>query len=392
MPESKRPVIGLIMSGGGARAAYQVGVLRAIAKLLPPRVENPFPIICGTSAGGINAASLAAGSRHFRKSVCKLEFVWKNLEINEVYHADAVTIGRYFLHWVLSLFLGGFGRRNPKSFLDNDPLRSLLARLIDFDGIDAAIESGALRALSITASGYNSGQSVSFFQAAAGLEGWNRAQRIGARAEIGIEHLMATSAIPFVFPAVRIHREWFGDGSVRQVAPMSPALHLGAEKVLVIGVSPPRELPGERLYAPVYPTLAQVAGHLMNSVFIDGMEVDLERIARVNRTLSFIPEEVRSNAAVNLRPVDILVISPSKPLEQIASRHTGHFPWAMRFALGGLGALKRQGSVLASYLLFHKGYARDLIELGYQDAMRRRDDILNFLGYSGGASPPAPDQ
>ena len=391
MVQDRRPVVGLILSGGGARAAYQVGVLRAIAKLLPPHVANPFPIICGTSAGGINAASLASGSQHFRKSVCKLEFVWKNLKVEEVYRVDSRSMIRRFFHWLGSLLTGGMGKLNPKSFLDNAPLESLLSKMIDFDAIQEAIDNGTLRALSITASGYNSGQSVSFFQGVPDAEGWNRAQRVGTRARIDARHLMATSAIPFVFPAVQINREWFGDGSVRQVAPISPALHLGAEKVLVVGVSPPREEPLERLYAPDYPSLAQVAGHLMNSVFIDGMEVDLERIARVNRTLSFVPHEVKERRDVALREVDILVIAPSKPLELIAARHAGHFPWTMRFILGGLGALRRQGSVLASYLLFHRRYARDLIELGYTDTMRRREDILRFLGYDPNAPVSSED-
>ncbi|SFZ75262.1 patatin-like phospholipase family protein [Chitinimonas taiwanensis] len=386
MPESRSALVGLIMSGGGARAAYQVGVLRAIAKMLPANAPNPFPIICGTSAGGINAASLAAGSGHFRKSVCKLEYVWKNLTVDQVYHTDFRTMLRYFFHWLSPLLTGGLVRKNPRSFLDNSPLAKLLEHMIDFKGIQQNIDSGALRALSITASGYNSGQSVSFYQAN-NLPGWNRAQRVGSSTKIDIHHLMATSAIPFVFPAVQIHREWFGDGSVRQVAPISPALHLGAQKVLVIGVSPAREEPLERLYATDYPSLAQVAGHLMNSVFIDGMEVDLERIARVNRTLSFVPEETKAQQGLMLREVEILVISPSRPLEQLASRHTGHFPWTMRFALRGLGALRRQGSVLASYLLFHRRYSRDLIELGYSDAMRRREDIMRFLGYD----PAAPN-
>ncbi|MBL8509358.1 patatin-like phospholipase family protein [Chitinimonas sp. JJ19] len=391
MSDTRSPLIGLIMSGGGARAAYQVGVLRAIAKMLPHNAPNPFQIISGTSAGGINAASLASGSHNFRKAVCKLEFVWKNLSVEHVYRTDLRTMIGNFFHWVGPLFTGGFGKFNPRSFLDNAPLNDLLGKLIDFNGIQTAIEGGHLRALSITASGYNSGQSVSFFQAAEDIKGWNRVQRVGTRARIELRHLLASAAIPFVFPAVQINREWFGDGSVRQVAPISPALHLGAEKILVIGVSPAREEPLERLYAPDYPTLAQVAGHLMNSIFIDGMEVDLERIARVNRTLSFVPEEVKGRQDVQLREVEMLIISPSKPLETIASRHTARFPWTMRFVLGGLGALKRQGSVLASYLLFHRRYARDLIELGYTDAMRRRGDIIRFLGYDPAALPPTED-
>lgn len=391
MTSQSKEQIGLVMSGGGARAAYQVGVLRAVAKMLPKDAPNPFQIICGTSAGGINATALAAGSRHFRKAVCRLEYVWKNFSVHDVYRTDLKSLVGQFGYWLSSLLFGGFGRHNPRSFLDNTPLLGLLGKMIDFDDIDRSIDEGALTALSITASGYNSGQSVSFFQGKASLHGWNRVQRLGCRTKIDARHLLATSAIPFVFPAVQINREWFGDGSVRQVAPISPALHLGAHKVLVVGVSTAREPTTERLYAPTYPTLAQVAGHLMNSIFIDGMEVDLERITRVNRTLSFIPQGIREAADVNLKEVEMLVISPSKPIEQIASRHTGHFPWTLRFVLGGLGALKRQGSVLASYLLFHRNYTRDLIELGYNDAMRRREDILVFLGYDPAALAPEED-
>ncbi|WP_269532325.1 patatin-like phospholipase family protein [Chitinimonas sp. BJYL2] len=384
--------VGLVMSGGGARAGYQVGVMRAIAKMLPKDAPNPFKIISGTSAGGINAAALAAGSREFRKAVCRLEYVWKNFKVEEVYKTDVGSTFKRLGHWVGSLLFGGLGKFNPRSFLDNSPLEALLDKMIDFGDVQRAIDEGALSALCITASGYNSGQSVSFFQGLDTLQGWNRVQRVGCRAKIEVRHLMATSAIPLVFPAVRINREWFGDGSVRQVAPISPVLHLGADKVMVIGVSPPREESAERLYAPSYPSLAQVAGHLMNSIFIDGMEVDLERILRVNRTLSFIPEETRAKSEVSLRQVEMLIIAPSKPLEQIAARHTGHFPWTLRFILGGLGALKRGGSVLASYLLFHRDYTRDLIELGYNDAMRRREDILRFLGYDPAAFDPSANE
>ncbi len=378
-PDNERTA--LILSGGGARAAYQVGVLRAIAKLIPAKAPNPFPIICGTSAGGINAASLAAGSGNFRRAVCRLDYIWKNIRCEDVYRGDFLFISLRIFHWIFSLLLGGLGKHNPRSFLDNAPLESTLMRLIPFHRIDDAVQSGALRAVTITVSGYHSGQSVSFFTGSADIENWNRVQRLGVRSPINVKHLLATSAIPFVFPAVRINREFFGDGSVRQVAPISPALHLGAKKILVIGLSPLREEQIVREHNVSYPSLALVAGHLMNSVFIDGMETDLERLTRVNRTISYIDQAIVERGEVQLRPVQVLSICPSKPLEQLAARHSRHFPRGMRFLLGGLGALKRQGSVLTSYVLFNKYYARDLIDLGYQDAMARREDILRFLGY-----------
>jgi NTE family protein len=274
---------------------------------------------------------------------------------------------------------GGLGRRNPHALLDRTPLRRLLYRTMPFARIQAAIDAGALHALSVTASGYGSGQSVSFFQGAPSLAMWKRARRVGSAANITLDHLMASSAIPFVFAAVKINREYFGDGSMRQMAPISSALHLGADRVLVVGVRQEATSTTVRGETAEYPSIAQIAGHVLNSIFLDSLEADLERLQRINKTIRLIPAHHLRESGVTLRNVDVLVISPSEDLEKIAARHAHHLPRSIRFLLRGLGAFNRNGSNLISYLLFEKPYCRELINLGYQDAMRRKEEILRFL-------------
>ncbi len=284
--------LGLFLTGGGARAAYQVGVLRAIAELLPPHSHSPFPIICGTSAGAINAAGLAMSATHFATGVRQLEAVWGNLHVDQVHRADLLGVIRNTAHCLGSLLTSDL-IRTPFALLDNAPLRKLLSCRLPFRGIQRSIHLGALHALGVTVWGYSSGQSVTFYQGHESIKPWSRVMRVGVAAHIGIQHLLASSAIPLIFPAIRLNREYFGDGSMRQLAPLSPALHLGADRILVISVNKKREIPLERVKVTSYPPVAQIAGHMMSSIFVDSLEVDLERLERINGTLALIPPETK---------------------------------------------------------------------------------------------------
>jgi len=377
---SGSPVVGLIMTGGGARAAYQVGVLRALYEIMPRGVRNPFPIICGTSAGAINAAVLATDAANFRRGVRRLMTVWKNFHVHHVYRADAWGAFGNSLRWILTAITAGRFTDDAISLLDNSPLQRLLDRHIEFDAIGRCVDAGHLKAFAVTCSGYTSGQSVTFYQGHATLAGWERARRVGVAMPIGLPHLMASSALPFIFPPVKINREYFGDGSMRQVAPVSPALHLGADRLLVIGVGRQSRQASPRVQSEGYPSLAQIAGHALDSIFLDGLEVDLERLQRINRTISIIPPETLQQNGTQLKAVEYRVLTPSVPLSVIAAQYAHELPMVIRALLRTVGATKRTGSNLLSYILFEKAYCRALIRLGYSDAMAQADDLRAFLG------------
>ncbi len=376
--------LGIIMSGGGARAAYQVGVLKALARILPHGQPNPFPVICGASAGAVNATALAVYANNFQQAVRRLERVWANFHVEQVFRSDLRGMVSNWARWWASFLSGGVGgRQYPMSMFDRAPLQALLGRYLPCERIQKAIDAGLLHALSITVSGYTSGQSVSFYQGVPEITPWRRAARIGVPTEIGIEHLMASSAIPLVFEAVKIHREYFGDGSMRQIAPISPALHLGADRVLVIGVRQEANGAPARERGPAeYPTLAQIGGHVLSSIFLDALEADLERLRRINETIRLIPPEARAGSggrAALLHPVEPLLIAPSQNIAEIAARHRQHFPRGVQLLLRSLGAWKRSGGDMLSYILFEKPYTRELIELGEHDAMQRRTEIEAFF-------------
>ena len=367
----------LVLTGGGARAAYQVGVLRAVAAMVPRGAPTPFQVLCGTSAGAINAASLAADAHDFRRAVRRLVGVWKDFHASDVYRADLMGMARCAWRWVVALVVGGIHETNPVSLLDNTPLAKLLHRHHDSACVERALACGALRALAVTASGYSSGHSISFFHGQRELEEWQRMRRIGIASRIEVDHLLASSAIPFMFPPIRIGGEYFGDGSMRQTAPVSPALHLGADRVLVISVS--RRANDDRVRSQGCPSLAHIAGHALNGFFTDGLEADLERLDRTNQAVAKIPPSALANG-INLKHVDYLVLSPSKALDQIAMRHLRALPWPVRYFLRGIGAMRRSGSNLASYILFERPFCRALMRLGYEDTMARRDELAAFLG------------
>jgi NTE family protein len=376
------PVTGLILSGGGARAAYQVGVLAGIADLLPPGAPNPFPVIVGTSAGAINAVKLASGALHFRTAVHQLTEFWQGFRSHQVLRSDwRGVIGQARRFFGNSLL--GLGSQVPVALLNSSPLRDLLNERLDLTGIDAAIAAKHLRAVAVTAFGYESGHAMTFYQGKGTIDPWLRHRRLGVPTKLTIDHLLASSAIPLLFAPVKIDQEYFGDGAVRQSAPISPALHLGANRVLVVGVSGnPRGVDANRHVQRVtsgnQPTLAQISGHMLNSTFIDNLESDIEVLERMNLVSDLLPCEQRVRKK-GLAPVEVLVIAPSQPIDQIAARHRHELPRALRTFLRGPGATKTSGASVLSYLLFEAGYCRELIELGRYDAMAQGEQLKRFL-------------
>lgn len=384
---------GLILTGGGARAAYQVGVLRAVHRIrgsagAPP--GNPYPVLAGTSAGALNAAALATDADDPDAGIAKLVRVWENMHVEQVYRTDSFGVIRTGAKWLTMMSMGWaiarMRRLRPRSLLDNGPLHDLLAEMIDLDRIDRLIGDGHLKALAVSASSYTSGTHVTFYQSAAEHLPWIRSNRLAVQGSLTMAHLLASAAIPFMFPAVTLplqgSYEWFGDGSMRQTAPISPAIHLGAERILVIGAGRMREPAGPRTTVPsAYPSIAQIGGHALSSIFLDALAVDAERLQRINATLSLIPAEVRSQAA--LKPVRLLLISPSERLDDIAARHLDALPHSIRALLRGIGVSNAgpgsNGAALASYLLFEDAYTRELMALGEKDTDARRTEVLEFF-------------
>ncbi|MBW8829579.1 MAG: patatin-like phospholipase family protein [Burkholderiales bacterium] len=388
------PSTGLILTGGGARAAYQVGVLDAVASIrrhsdAPP--ENPFPVIAGTSAGAINSTALACGADNFDTAVGGLVHIWRNFRAEQIYRADSIGVIRTGARWLTMMSVGWmiarFRLARPRSLLDNSPLDMLLAKLIDTRRLKQMMHDGHVQALAVTASSYGSGMHVTFYDTVKDVVPWTRSQRIAVRSDVSVPHLLASSAIPFVFPAVPLvidgRIEYFGDGSMRQSAPISPAVHLGAERILVVGAGRMHEPVGERPLSSEYPNLAQIAGHALSNIFLDALAVDVERLQRVNSTLGLLPPEARSRTS--LRPIDVLVIAPSKRLDDIAAKHIGSLPAPIRALLRGVGVSGRgddaRGAALASYLLFEAPYTRELMALGRSDTFARRDEVMAFFGW-----------
>lgn len=374
---------GLILSGGGARAAYQVGVLIALEEILPPGTHNPFPIICGTSAGALNALALATHSGSFFEAANELRDLWKDLETDNVYKTEWKDIFLGGFRLFLSLFNQGVASGKSIALLDNSPLRELLASKIDFSQLETGINNGDLDAICITAMNYTTGESVNFFQGREDLGEWDRHRRIGRREQLTLDHLMASSAIPGIFPSVRLGKDYYADGALRQVSPVSPALHMGADKIFVIGVSGNRnpEHWGRRKQITRFsPSIGQLFGHLFSSAFIDSLEGDLEQLERINHLLHAIPEEALEEHGIRLRPVDTMVISPTRHLDQIAGRNIRYMPKSMRFFLRSTGSTaSRGGATTSSYLMFEKPFIDELQELGYHDTMWARDSIEEFF-------------
>jgi len=369
-----RPTVGLVLTGGGSRSAYQVGVLLALAEMLP-RARNPFQVIVGTSAGAVAASVLAAEAHHWRRAVAGLERVWANFQSSQVFHVDASHMLRAGAHWVLALISGGMVLSPPKSVLDNTPLRELLGVHVDCSGIRRSIERGHVRAFALCASSYSTGRTVAFFDGIDSIRDWSRVQRIGVRTQLTLDHLMASAAIPLLFPPIRIGDEYYGDGAMRQVHPLSPAIHLGADRLLIIGVRA-RRAAGVQVnrLPPIMPTPGEIFGYMLDTLFTDQIYGDLEQLERFNELVHAAPQAARGG-----RPIETLMLAPSVDPRELAARHAWEMPRGLRVLLRVIGGRDVSGDQLASYLTFEAGYTRALIELGYRDAMEARSALMAFM-------------
>lgn len=376
-PPANSGTTGLVLPGGGARGAYQAGTLKALMEIASAG-PNPFQVIMGASVGAINAVTLAARADDIRHGADQLVAFWSAIKPEQIFRTDLASVLATGAKWLAAMTpFGSLGFAHPRSLLDSTPLRKLILENIDFAAIDKCISSGHLRAIGVTASSYDQARAVTFFQGSETLKTWKRARRQGVRVKLGVEHVLASTSLPLIFEAQPIGEEYFGDGSLRLTAPLSPPIHCGADRILVISVRDSND-PPEDGGRGRYPSLAALGGYLLDMVFMDNLDADIERARRIDRTLSLLPEDRRS--LTKLRKVDVLALQPSRDVREIAREYAHEMPWTIKLLLGRFGFWGRNDWQLPSYLLFTPGFCNALIDLGYRDTMARRDEIKAFLG------------
>lgn len=372
--KSKNSKIALMLPGGGARGSYQVGVLKGILEIIPDNT-NIFPIITGTSAGAINAVVLASYAHDLELGVRRLEKFWTELHCEDVYRTDAMMITKTIAKVIGSMLFSKLGVKAPNSLLDNTPLKHLLSNQLHLPQIQEAIDAEVLDGLAITASSYDTSVAKSFYQANSKIHAWNRTRRIGLPMKIGVEHILASAALPFLFPAQLIGKEYYGDGGLRMSAPLSPAIHLGAEKILVIGTRDESPIPTPT-EIPEYPSMGELGGYMLDTIFMDTLMADLSRLKRINRTIDLLNDEQK--AQTRLKQIDTMIVKPSVDVRGVTQEHSKGIPRPVRTLLKMIGGWGKDWR-MPSYLLFEPGYTTALIELGYQDCLQQKQSILEFL-------------
>ena len=383
--------LGLVMTGGGARGAYQAGVLKRIGEIKRIQAEgNPFPIIGGASAGAINGSALATGTDNFSRATKAIAELWSGLKPSDIFRCDVLTQAHNSLTWILDLSFGGMlGGGHAHSLLDATPLRHFLSKHLDCNRIQDNIRRGHLYALAISATNYNSGKSYLFIHGAKGHPMWNRSRRVTLATKLTVDHICASAAIPLVFPPVRLQTPrgsaFFGDGCVRLQQPLSPVIRLGAERIFAIGVRCEAREHQEETIDETNPSLAQVLGTLFNVMFLDHLATDIEHLQRLNQLLeSGQIGESEGNGCERMRPLESFIITPSVDLSHLADQHRKDMPYLIQYFVNSLGRDAASCADLMSYLLFTSKFTTDLIQIGYNDAHKRIDEIENFLFPSNG--------
>ncbi len=388
---------GLVLTAGGARGAYQAGVLRRVGELRSLRGRpSPFSIVTGASAGAINGAIVACGSLDFRDATRRLARIWSELSVGDVFKSDPISLGwngaRLVRDFSYGVLFGGAGTR---SLLDTAPLRAFLARHIRFGGIAKSIDAGVLHAVAISATSYHSGKSFTFVEGRAGIPLWSKSRRVALPTKLGVDHILASSSIPIVFPPVRVATDagalHFGDGALRLVSPLSPAIRLGASRVFAVGIrchASAAELwqaetgvpeGGAATTSLAEPPLAQICGVFMNAIFLDHLDADIDHLLRMNEVVEAHSRVAGTAMREPIRVVQPLVVNPSEDLALVASRHASRMPRLIRHMLDGLGTPDAQSADLMSYLLFDSKYLKTLVDIGWRDANAQIDEIEAFL-------------